>query len=366
VRILAHGASLAPGSRMALAAVGLALRGHEVLWSGGSAPRLAEPGPRPLPGCLVHGAGGMGPARFHAEIVLGGGHAPLATAAAGWMSRALGMVIALDTATLRRWGLSARWAWDSLHATGLVESGEAEALQRDPPRVPLERLATWSEEPAPGEPRAEHPDTEILERACERALARHRSRGPRGAVFADRDGTIVIERGYLSVPDDLELLPGVPAAIQSLRAAGLAVVVVSNQSGVGRGLFPLSRVYEAMARLRHVLRGHGAELDAIYFCPHRPEAGCACRKPGTLLLRRAAEDLQLSLVRSAFVGDKLLDVRTGHNAGALGVLVRTGYGRDEELKLGRDAGADLPDRVCEGFAEAAEWILGVADLDRPA
>ena len=111
------------------------------------------------------------------------------------------------------------------------------------------------------------------------------------------------------------------------------MVVISNQSGVGRGFFPLSRVYEAMARLRHVLREHGAGIDAIYFCPHRPEAGCACRKPGIELLLRAAEDLQLSLARSAFVGDKLLDVQTGHHAGALGVLVRTGYGRDEEQQI---------------------------------
>lgn len=366
MRILVHDGSLVPGSRMAFAACGLALRGHQVLWSGGSPPGLADHGPRPLPGCLERLPGGVAAARHHAEIVLGGGRAPLAAAAAGWMSRALGLVLELDAATLRRWGWRARWAWDSLHATGLVEAGAAEALQRDPPHVPLERLAVWSDEPAPAEPRAEHADTEILERACERALARHRSRGVRGAVFVDRDGTLVVERGYLSDPDDLELLPGVPAAIQSLRAAGLAVVVISNQSGVGRGFFPLSRVYEAMARLRHVLRAHGAEIDAVYFCPHRPEAGCACRKPGIALLERAAEDLQLSLARSVFVGDKLLDVQTGRNAGALAVLVRTGYGSDEARQLERSSGGETPDQVCEGFAAAAEWILGVADLDRPA
>ena len=366
MRILVHGASLAPGSRMSFAGLGLALRGHQVLWSGDSPPNLADPGPRPLPGCFERDAGGLSSARFDAEIVLGGGQAPLAAAAAGWMSRVLGMVLELDEATLRRWGWRARWAWDSLHATGLVEAGDAEALQRDPPHVPLDRLAAWSEEPAPAAPQAEHPDTEILERACERALARHRSRGVRGAVFTDRDGTLVVERGYLSDPDDLELLPGVPAALQSLRAAGLAVVVISNQSGVERGLFPLARVYEAMARLRHVLRGHGAEIDAVYFCPHRPETGCACRKPGIALLLRAAEDLGLSVARSVFVGDKLIDVRTGHNAGALGVLVRTGYGSDEERQLMANSGPDAPDHVCDGFPAAAEWILAAADLDRPA
>ena len=363
MRILVHQPSLAPGSRLAPAAVGLALRGHQVLWSGGAPPGIPAGGAQPLPGCLERIAGGLGPAWHRADVVLGGGGAPLAAAVAGWLSRAHALVLDLKAGEARRRAWQARWAWESLHATGLVPAEAAEDLQRDPPPLPLERLAPWSDAAPSDEPQAEHPDTEILERACERALARHRTRGLRGAVFAERDGTLVVERGYLSDPDDLELLPGVPEAVHALRAAGLAVVVISNQSGVGRGLFPLSRVYQAMARLRHILRARGAEIDAIYFCPHRPEAGCACRKPGIELLLRAAEDLQLSLARSAFVGDKLLDVQTGHNAGALGVLVRTGYGRDEERRLDAEPGQP-PDQVCDGFAAAADWILATADLDR--
>ncbi len=278
MRILVHGASILPGTRMALAAAGLALRGHQVLWSGGTVPEWAEDGPRPLSGCFERIAGGLGPAWHQAEVVLGAGRSPLAAAAAGWMSRANALVLDLTVAELRRWDWRARWAWDSLHALGLVPRASGEELQLEPPRVPLERLAIWSDEPPAASSRAEHPDTEILERACERALARHRTQGARAAVFADRDGTLVVERGYLSDPEDLELLPGVPEAIHSLRAAGLPLVVISNQSGVGRGFFPLSRVYQAMARLRQLLRTHGAEIDAVYFCPHRPEAGCACRK----------------------------------------------------------------------------------------
>ncbi|HEY6866203.1 MAG TPA: HAD family hydrolase [Candidatus Eisenbacteria bacterium] len=364
MRVLVHGSGLDPGSRLALAAAGLALRGHAVTWSGGSLPRAAEGGSR-APTDLAHIAGGLAVARQRADVVVGDGRAPLAAALAGWMSGARALVLALEAARLRRWGWGARWAWGSLHASGLVEAAEAGGLQQAPPPVPLERLAMWSEEPPPAVAEAEHPDAEILERACERALARHRTRGVRGAVFADRDGTLVVERGYLSDPDDLALLPGVPEAIQALRSAGLAVVVVSNQSGVGRGLFPLSRVYEAMARLRHALRARGAEVDAIYFCPHRPESGCACRKPGIELLERAADDLQLSLTRSVFVGDKLLDVRTGHNAGAAAVLVRTGYGRDEERQLAAADAPDRPERVCDDFAAAAEWILATAELERP-
>jgi D-glycero-D-manno-heptose 1,7-bisphosphate phosphatase len=216
----------------------------------------------------------------------------------------------------------------------------------------------WSDDlPADGADPG-HGDTEVLERACERALARQRSRAARPAVFLDRDGTLVREVGYLSDPDDLELLPGVPQALRDLQAAGLALVVISNQSGVGRGLFPLTRVHQAMARLRTRLRGEGIELDGIYFCPHRPEAGCACRKPGGLLLERAAEDLGLSLRASAMVGDKRLDVETGHRVGARGLLVRTGYGRDEERKEG--TALEAPDAVCDDLGAAAQWILAAA------
>jgi D-glycero-D-manno-heptose 1,7-bisphosphate phosphatase len=174
-------------------------------------------------------------------------------------------------------------------------------------------------------------------------------------VFLDRDGTLVREIGYLADPADLELLPGAAAAIREARAAGLPVVVVSNQSGVGRGLFPLARVHEAMARLRVLLRARDAEPDAIYFCPHRPEADCACRKPRVGLLRRAAEDLVLDLEHSVMIGDKRLDAATGRAAGGRGVLVRTGYGREEERA---DPGADgTPDAVCGDAAEAVHWFL---------
>jgi D-glycero-D-manno-heptose 1,7-bisphosphate phosphatase len=114
-------------------------------------------------------------------------------------------------------------------------------------------------------------------------------------------------------------------------------------------------VHEAMARLRRRLRAEGVELDGIYFCPHRPEAGCTCRKPGSLLLERAAEDLGLSLRGSYMVGDKRLDVETGHRVGARGLLVRTGYGRDEEAREG--SAIETPDAACDDLPAAAEWIL---------
>src|SRR5207245_2517681 len=103
----------------------------------------AAAGPRPLPGCLVLLPGGRAAARIQAEIALAGPTAPLRAAVAAWLARAHGLVLSLDARTLRRWGWRARWAWDSLHAAGLVEPSEAEELRRDPPPVPLDRLALW-------------------------------------------------------------------------------------------------------------------------------------------------------------------------------------------------------------------------------
>ncbi len=355
MRILVLGDALAgPASRMALAAAGLALRGHRVSWRGPGVPAFQGAPPAELEPVR----GGVARARTQADVVLAGPARVLAAASAGWLAHARCMVLALEAPALRAWRRRDRWAWSTLHASGLIEEGEAGAVSADPHGLDLERVALWSPGTPPDAPDAAHLDTEILERACERSLARHRTRSPRPAVFVDRDGTLVVERGYLSDPADLELLPRAVTALRRLAAAGFPVVVVSNQSGVERGLFPASRVHAAMARLRSLLRVHGIELDAIYFCPHRPEAGCACRKPGTALLERAADDLVLSLARSFMVGDKLLDVETAHNARARGVLVRTGYGRDEERRLAGGEGAPAPDRVCEDLEEAARWILG--------
>jgi D-glycero-D-manno-heptose 1,7-bisphosphate phosphatase len=123
----------------------------------------------------------------------------------------------------------------------------------------------------------------------------------------------------------------------------------------------VARVYETMARLRLALRAHGVELDGIYFCPHAPDAGCACRKPGTALLERAAEDQQLTLRRSTMVGDKQIDVETGRRAGGHGVLVRTGYGREEEKRVGEMPAGSRPEFVADDLSAAAAWILARED-----
>ena len=349
MRVLAVVEGQGPATRRLVpAAVGLALRGHQVLWTGPLAPNVDIEGLRVVVRRRELWS-------LPTDVVVSDASGPLRPALAGWQARAFCQVLALERARVARWGMVEHTMWTSLHPLGLVEPAEAGDFEADPLGLELERLAMWSDEPpAPG-PEAEHPDTEILERACARALTRQRSRAARAAVFLDRDGTLVREVGYLSDPGDLELLPGVPAALRSLQAAGFALVVISNQSGVGRGLFPISRVHSAMARLRRQLRAQGVELDGIYFCPPRPDAGCACRKPGGLLLERAADDLGLHLKGSFMVGDKRLDVETAHRVATRGILVRTGYGRDEAEREGTPA--DAPEAVCDDLAAAAQWIL---------
>jgi histidinol-phosphate phosphatase family protein len=357
VRILVQGRSAGgPAGRIALAAAGLALRGHEVLWQGQGAPVFPEGGPATLRDVPV----GLGLARHSADIVLGGPD-PIGVALAGWLVRARCMVLALDADSLRRWGHVERGAWNTLHAWAVIDEADGPVLQADPRGLDRERIALWPPDDPPTAPDATHPDTEVLERVCERALALQRGRAPRPGVFMDRDGTLVIERGYLSDPAGLELLPGAAAALHDLKAAGLPVIVISNQSGVERGLFPLSRAYEVMARLRVESRAAGIELDGIYFCPHRPEDGCSCRKPGTLLLERAAEDHLLMLRNSFMVGDKLLDVETVQRAGGQGVLVRSGYGREEERTLGGEPTGRGPDHICDGLQGASAWILATLE-----
>jgi histidinol-phosphate phosphatase family protein len=349
MRILAHGASLAPlGKRMPAALGGLALRGHEVYWLGpgsAAAARAISDGDamRVVPGLRV-------------DIVVGGDGAPPRTAAFGWLGGAHVMLLELTCEGVERWGSFDRWAWHSLHSVGLVEVAEAARFAADLRGLEHERIGLWPEAPAARAPDAAHPDTEVLERACERALARHRGRAARPAVFLDRDGTLIRETGYLSDPQDLELLPGVARALRNLTEAGYPLIVVSNQSGVGRGMFPASRVHAVMGRLRERLREHGVELTAIRFCPHRPEDGCACRKPRAGLLELAAEDLDVSLRDSVTIGDKLIDVAAGRRAGGRGVLVRTGYGREAEGRIGIDG--PPPDRVCDDLPSAVEWLLG--------
>lgn len=172
----------------------------------------------------------------------------------------------------------------------------------------------------------------------------------RFAIF-DRDGTLIAEKNYLSDPAGVELLPGAAQAIERVAEAGYGVIVVTNQSGVGRGYFGMDDVERVHARMLEMLGGAAARIERIYICPHAPEEGCVCRKPSTGLLEQAARELGLDAARSVVIGDKAADVELARRAGAAAVLVTTGYGA--EVLAGGQA---RPDFVAADLNAAAEWI----------
>jgi D-glycero-D-manno-heptose 1,7-bisphosphate phosphatase len=175
------------------------------------------------------------------------------------------------------------------------------------------------------------------------------------AAFLDRDGTIIEEVGYLKDPSQVRLIPGAAEGILRLNEAGVPVVVVTNQSGVGRGYFPEAAVERVHAEVARQLAARGARWDAVYYCPHHPDERCDCRKPAPGMFRRAAAEHALDLPRSFVVGDKVSDLKAGVQLGCRTVLVLTGYGV-EEGERGREAGF-TPYHIALDLADAAEWIL---------
>lgn len=176
--------------------------------------------------------------------------------------------------------------------------------------------------------------------------------GARG-VFLDRDGTIVEDPGFLSDPDDVRLLPGAAAAIARLNAAGLPVVVVTNQSGIARGLYGESDYLRVAARIAELLEAEGARLDLQLHCPHHPDVSgpCDCRKPGPALYERAARQLDLDLSASWFVGDRLRDLEAARRFGGHAVHVQSGSRLDD------DAVAEGGYPSVASLREAVERIL---------
>lgn len=190
-------------------------------------------------------------------------------------------------------------------------------------------------------------------------------RARRGAVFLDRDGTLLDELGYLADPERVRLLPGAAAGVAALNRAGWPVVLVTNQSGIARGLLDEARLELVHRRLRERLAEGGAHLELLLHCPHHPEfpaadaqgGRCECRKPAPGLLLEAARRLDLDLERSWIVGDAERDLEAGRRAGVGGLLlVRTGKGRETEARLAPVLRARA--RVFDDLEQAAEHILG--------
>lgn len=170
-------------------------------------------------------------------------------------------------------------------------------------------------------------------------------------VLVDRDGTVNVERHYLSDPDQLELYPGVGKALKRLQDAGFGIAVVTNQSGIARGYFDLARLEQIHDRLRALLAADGVQLDGIYLCPHGPDDDCACRKPLPGMVEQAVAEHGFDPARAVMIGDKEVDVEMGRAVGATTFLVRTGHGH-------KYVDGTKADHVVDDLAAAAAIILG--------
>ncbi|MBW1668031.1 MAG: HAD family hydrolase [Deltaproteobacteria bacterium] len=186
------------------------------------------------------------------------------------------------------------------------------------------------------------------------------------AVFIDRDGTINEQRGYINHISRFKIIPGVEDAIRLLNQNNFLAIVVSNQSGVARGFYPIELVHEVHALMKQLLEQNGSFLDAIFFCPHHPDGvipeytrKCDCRKPGTGLIDQACKSFDIDLSNSYVVGDLYSDMELAERAGVRGILVKTGYGLGE-IEYTLPTKPRKPLYVAENLLDAVNWILDEA------
>src|SRR3990170_6205174 len=185
------------------------------------------------------------------------------------------------------------------------------------------------------------------------------------AVFIDRDGTINEETGYVDSLDKFRILPNVTEALRRLNESGIPAIMITNQSGVGRGYFSMDFLDTLHNRMMMEFTEQGCRLDGIYICPHHPDENCACRKPKPGMLLSAAKKNEIILHASYVVGDKMRDIELAHRVGAKGILVLTGYGAEElrnnppmpQIPVGTEFNS-VPDHVAANLSEAVEWVLG--------
>lgn len=173
------------------------------------------------------------------------------------------------------------------------------------------------------------------------------------AVFLDRDGTINVDTGYISDPDDLVFIKGAKKGVKLLKDNGFLVFIVTNQSGIGRRYFSLKRFNAVNERLLSLFSKDGIKIDGIYFCPHHPNKKCRCRKPKPKIVYDIAKKYEIDLKKSYFVGDKLIDVQTGKNAGCKTILLDA----TTTQRIEDEEDWTQPDFVGEDLYEAGKWIV---------
>ncbi|MCK5833465.1 HAD family hydrolase [bacterium] len=194
-------------------------------------------------------------------------------------------------------------------------------------------------------------------------------RGWDGVVFIDRDGTIIVDIGYIDDPDRIEFLPGAIEAIHKLNLAGIKVIMVSNQSGVARGFFSMETAREVDSKVILRLRDRNAIIHASYFCPHHPDASvkefrkdCWNRKPNPGMVEIAANEHCINLRKSYVIGDKISDLELARNIGAEPILVRTGEGVISEAKLRENEAIAVFDTISSSVSYIIGKVKGKEDV----
>ena len=178
-------------------------------------------------------------------------------------------------------------------------------------------------------------------------------------VFLDRDGTIIEDTHFINDPDQVHLLPGAAEAIASLNAKKIPVVVITNQSGIARGLVTVEQYEAVRARMHELLAKKGARIDASYYCPHHPDVTgpCTCRKPSAKLFRDAVRDLRLDVNGAVFIGDRWRDVAPSLELGGRAILISSGMTGDDDRQRARDAGIES----AATLQEAVQRVLTLTD-----
>lgn len=184
------------------------------------------------------------------------------------------------------------------------------------------------------------------------------------AVFLDRDGTVMEDAHYIKSPDQVRLIPGAAAAVKSINDAKIPVIVVTNQSGIGRGLFTVKDYEAVKSRFESLLAEHGAHIDGSYYCPDHPSATepSRCRKPATKMFEDAIRDFNLNPVRVAYVGDRWRDVAASRKLGGRGIMVSSHMTTDEDRRKAEEDGI----QTAPSLKHAVDMLFGLTEKDGPA
>lgn len=175
------------------------------------------------------------------------------------------------------------------------------------------------------------------------------------AAFLDRDGTLIFDKNYLKSPEQVKLYSYSAESVNKLRKAGFKIIIVTNQSGIGRGMFGEKDLKKVNKRFTDLLKEQGAKIDALYYCPHIDEDKCDCRKPNTGMVLKAAKEHNIDLEKSYTVGDSVRDYILGYKSGGKGVLVLTGHGKKQQTKIKEQKIKPLA--VCRTLEQAANLII---------